>query len=196
VVRSAWSADERAAGDRGELPEHEHREHVVRGDDAQHRAGEQRERRREALEVLARRVVTIEVGHGVREDEDADARDHESHEAGEAVDAERERQAEVRHPGDALVGRAVAGGEKPHHPGERGEGAQPERVAAKPGGEDCCGDRSQHMRPEHPHHRGCSLAGAGEHSRPRPLCAPLAGGLVLVPPPGRWWNQVRTRRAG
>ena len=81
------------------LPEDEQQEHVVGGDEPEHHAGEGEQQCGEPAEGG---FVVGEIVRAVHKHERADARDDEGEEQGERVDAERQRDPELRDPGHRL----------------------------------------------------------------------------------------------
>ena len=98
--------DQQIAGEAHALPAKEHLDEVVRGDEHQHREGEQRQIREEPRLIR----VLVHIAPAIEVDERRDAGDHHQHHRGQRIDAQcpgnihRPRLNEVQHRHDGRRG--------------------------------------------------------------------------------------------
>ncbi|EZP29087.1 hypothetical protein BW35_02145 [Micrococcus luteus] len=103
-------ADQQEGQDRGDLPEGVEHHEVVRGHQAEHRAGEGQQL---AAEHRVARLVLPEVAGAVGQDQRADSQHDQGHERGQHVHAEGELDVQVRHPRHAAVQVGRGGRDRP-----------------------------------------------------------------------------------
>ncbi len=158
-------ADEEVRRDRGEFPEHEQPDQLIGQDDAEHRAGEDREHAGEAGDtgefgvVLAAMtaVVRREVAERVDADQQPDARDDGDHEEGERVEPQVDGDVEAAHPGERLghrltVDDAAPSRRRPHeHRGRSHRGDREGPASEHPAGGDDGGADDEVKGEQHEH---------------------------------------------
>ncbi|KIQ98430.1 hypothetical protein TI01_0001 [Lysobacter sp. A03] len=111
--------DQQEGADRGQLPEHRQQQQVAGQDHAQHRAHEQQQEREEALGFFLRAEVVVRIHHH----QPADTQHHRGEHPGQPVQAQGERQPQLRDPRHAPAD-DLAGDQLRRHGQHRGHAGQ------------------------------------------------------------------------
>ena len=148
-------ADQEVRRDRGELPEDEQRDELVRQDHAEHRPGEQRQHAGEACEAG---LVVAEVAERVHADQQSDAGHERHHHEGEGVEPEIDRDPELLDPGERLGHRLAvddsAGSRSgPDHRHQRCDGSDQERPPSQRAASGDDADTDDEVEGEEEEHR-------------------------------------------
>ena len=148
-------ADEQVGQHRGQFPEDEHQEQIVRGHESEHRPGEGEQLRAEAAQVV---IACLEIARAVHQDQRPHAQDEQRHDPGQRIHPERQFEVKSGNPrhhlrdgaGCGIIAACTTGGNRPrfhaalgidvpvlqNQPdegagGNRGQGV--ESIAAEPG---------------------------------------------------------------
>ena len=187
--------DEQVGEDRRQLPEDVEHEEVVGEDEAEHRAGERREDRREAPQ---RRVAVGEVPRAVEQDERTDPGDEQAEHPRERRDAEVEIEPEPGDPRDPL-GRKVAradvarDGDEPAERDGGGERQDGEGLGAQDLGQPRREGGGEQVQEQQLRHGGPSVVGCVELGPVRSVVDPILGAARTPPTTGPWRRAPRGR---